>query len=333
MKCTSCGFETEAGAQFCGNCGAPMREKKIVAGRENIACPHCSAETPSASRFCQNCGRDVKISVPVTRQAPPTVSKRKRSLPAWVWLVLLLLLIGIGAALIFIQPAAEPAPQTIETRPAQETTPASTDSPAPTMIAEPGEQGLLLYDDFSNDTSGWPAFGGPGEKSQAGYENGQYRFAFFSKCGWDAAWSRDEYGDFIIETAFSTPADVLDVGAGFTMRTREKAWYLLWVYPAQGGYLFQKDVMGQVSELVPLTVSPVIRPLEQGGRLHLKLKVEARGERFDLWIGQPEGVYAYLGSVSDAELKIGHLGPSADCPDGAFVPPVEVLFDWIKVSK
>jgi hypothetical protein len=250
----------------------------------------------------------------------------------WVWMAMvlfMLLFFAAGAWYMFIRPAAEPADPTLTVQPIQ-----TISSPAITLIpTETADPDVLLYDDFGDPGSGWPVFGGPGERSEVGYRNGYYRMAFYKLTGFDAGWSVDEYEDFIVETVFSTPADVSDVGAGFTLRTREKAWYLLWIYPAQGKYIFQKDINGQVTELIPLKESPVIRPLEQADRLHIQLKVIARGERFEIWIAQPDSVYAYLDSVSDVELGIGHLGPSADCPDRLFVEPIEVLFDWIKILK
>lgn len=196
---------------------------------------------------------------------------------------------------------------------------------------ESQDNGVLLYDDFNDETSGWPVFGD--EKGEVGYRDGDFRIAFYKPMGFHAAWSQQEYSDSIVETVFSTPADIPDVGAGLTLRAKETGWYLLWIYPAQGKYLFQKDMSGQVTELVPLAESPVIRPLEQEGRLYLQLKVEARGDKFDIWIGQPDSVYGYLDSISDSDLTTGHLGPSADCPDGAFDSPIEVLFEWIKISE
>lgn len=294
-----------------------------------MQCPKCGFENEPNVKFCGNCGWEISKTAP-RHSLPP-----KRSKAGWVWMaaaLFTLLLVAAGAWYVFLRPALEPADPIVPTQPIQ-----ALSSPAmtlvPTETAAPADPDVLLYDDFSDPSSGWSVFGGPGESSEVGYRNGYYRMAFYQLTGFDASWSSDEYEDFIVETVFSTPADVQDVGAGFTLRTREKAWYLLWVYPAQGKYLFQKDISGQVTEFIPLKASPVIRPLEQAGRLHLQLKVIARGDAFEIWVAQPDSIYAYLDSVSDAELPSGHLGPSADCPDAAPDLPVEVLFDWIRISK
>lgn len=53
-----------------------------------------------------------------------------------------------------------------------------------------GDQNVLLWDDFDDPSSGWSIFGGKNERSEVGYENGNYRFAFHSlQCGFDAGWS------------------------------------------------------------------------------------------------------------------------------------------------
>ena len=274
-----------------------------------------------------------------TAPAPAPPLPPQRSKAGWVWMVVALFIvffIAAGVWYVLLRPASESPELTVAVQPMQDPSPIPATALVSTETADPEDpedQDVLLYDDFSNPASGWSVFGGPGERSEVGYQNGYYRMAFYQLTGFDAGWSLDEYEDFTIETVFSTPADAADVGAGFTLRTREKAWYLLWVYPAQGKYIFQKDINGKVTELIPLKESPVIRPLEQADRLHLRLKVIVRGERFEIWIAQPESVYAYLDSVSDAELPVGYLGPSADCPDAAPDLPVEVLFDWIKISK
>ena len=295
-----------------------------------MKCPKCGFENEHGVKFCGNCGRDMSKTAP----APPL--PRKPSKAGWVWMVIALfivLFVAAGAWYVSSRPASESADPVITAQPIQAVSSIPVMTLMPSETSAPEDQNVLLYDDFSNPASGWPVFGGPGERSEVGYQNGYYRMAFYQLTGFDAGWSLDEYEDFTIETVFSTPADAADVGAGFTLRTREKAWYLLWVYPAQGKYIFQKDINGKITELIPLKESPVIRPLEQADRLHLRLKVIVRGERFEIWIAQPESVYAYLDSVSDAELPVGHLGPSADCPDAAPDLPVEVLFDWIKISK
>lgn len=320
MKCRTCGLENESGTRFCAGCGAPVPEKKEKTPAHS-ACPHCQGENPPGARFCQHCGRG--MASPAPPPAPPALPRR-RFLPVWIWAGLGALVIAAagGGLLLFARPVAVPSPRGPQ--------PTATHRPVSPAAQASGPE-VLLFDDFRDDSGGWPVFGD--ESGELGYQDGYLRIAFYQPVGFHAAWSAQQYSDFIVETVFSTPAGVPDVGAGFTLRTSENAWYLLWVYPAQRSYLFRKDIGGQVSDLVPLVASTAIQPLERDGRYHLQLKVEARGGRFDIWVGRPEAGYASLDSVTDAELKSGYLGPSADCPDGAFDSPVEVLFDWIRVTE
>ena len=46
MRCVSCGFENEQGAQFCEECG-----HKLV-----LACPGCGREVRPTAKFCSKCG-------------------------------------------------------------------------------------------------------------------------------------------------------------------------------------------------------------------------------------------------------------------------------------
>ena len=53
MKCTSCGFNNDADAEFCENCGAALAR----------ACANCGSPLKPGARFCKKCG------TPVTRAA------------------------------------------------------------------------------------------------------------------------------------------------------------------------------------------------------------------------------------------------------------------------
>jgi class 3 adenylate cyclase/tetratricopeptide (TPR) repeat protein len=46
MKCGACGFENEAGARFCGSCGATLEQQ----------CPACGAAVTPGLAFCTTCG-------------------------------------------------------------------------------------------------------------------------------------------------------------------------------------------------------------------------------------------------------------------------------------
>ncbi len=351
MKCPSCGFENEAGVRFCGECGKPMDVTAKEMG-ENKYCPKCGQDNPSEARFCQNCGINMsayaakptippKIEIP-TKPKPipassptPIPTSTKKSTRSWLWMITGFIVIALlGGTFFFLPKTAKDIPPTNIAPPADSVSPTAinTNPPAPTSLPpNNSDEDVLLYDDFNDETSGWPVLGN--EKGEIKYSNGNLSIIFYELMGFHAAWSPQEYTDFTVETMFSTPASVPDVGAGLTLRTTPNQWYLLWIYPAQGKYLFQKDINGNVAELVPLTASPAIHPSEKAGRYYVNLKVEARGDQFDIWVGNPYSDYEFLATVSDPDLKTGHLGPSADCPDQAFSQPVDVLFAWIRISK
>lgn len=349
MKCPSCGFENESGVRFCGECGKPMDSPREAGG--NKTCPKCGQENPPEAHFCQNCGINmttyaaklttppqIEISTKPKRHLasnptpPPPVKKTSRS---WLWVVTVLIVIALlGSTIFLFQRTAKNVLPTNSAPPTNSTLPTvvNTIPPASTSEASNGsDEAILLYDDFKDETSGWPVFGD--ENGEVKYSGGNLSIVFYDLMGFHAAWSPEEYTDFIVETMFSTPASVSDVGAGFTLRTTEKRWYLLWIYPAQGKYIFQKDINENVTELIPLTASPIIQPSEKAGRYYVNLKVEARGDQFDIWVGNPDLDYEHLATVSDPDLETGHLGPSADCPDQPFSQPVDVLFSWIRISK
>jgi outer membrane protein assembly factor BamD (BamD/ComL family) len=190
---------------------------------------------------------------------------------------------------------------------------------------------VFLYDDFGDPTSGWSVFddelGG-----EVGYGDDAFRIAFSQPSdGFHAAWSPLQYADFTVETSFSVPEGPPVAGAGLTLRTVSDGWYLVWIYPESGEYLFTKDV-DFPTELVGRTYSAMIQPDRKDGRLYLQLKVEAHGDTFEIWVTRPGGAYEHLATVVDAELERGYLGPSAPYPQEAFSAPIEILFDWIRVS-
>jgi predicted amidophosphoribosyltransferase len=46
MKCPRCQHESEAGARFCDECGAPL----------SPSCRHCGHQLAKAANFCPACG-------------------------------------------------------------------------------------------------------------------------------------------------------------------------------------------------------------------------------------------------------------------------------------
>lgn len=66
MKCSNCQAENREGAEFCADCGKPLREE--------IICPECSNSNPIGKKFCDKCGH------PLIRQASAiTKPKPKKS--------------------------------------------------------------------------------------------------------------------------------------------------------------------------------------------------------------------------------------------------------------
>ena len=62
MRCSSCNFENEPGAQFCEECGS-----KLV-----LACPGCGREVRLTAKFCSKCGTSLTaVAVAVPQGASP----------------------------------------------------------------------------------------------------------------------------------------------------------------------------------------------------------------------------------------------------------------------
>ena len=307
-----------------------------------MRCPYCGEEVSDNAKACGHCGRwlvaEPSTPSPVPPSAPPEMErpapapppaaapsppKARRGVPGWVWgIVGVVAVVAVLAVLVATgvirlsdrQAVPTPSPPTATLRPASIPTPS-----------------VLVYDDFSNPTSGWPVFGDR-KNGEVGYGDDVFRIAFYEPGGFHAAWSPEQYSDFVVETSFSTPDSVADVGGGLTLRTLGTGWYLLWIYPVTGEYTFLKGNYNTQTELAERTHSPAIQPTHENGRLHIQLKVEARGDAFTIWVASPGGTYQYVDTVRDSELRKGHLGPSADSPKTAFSAPVEILFDWIRVS-
>ena len=54
MRCAKCGSDNPTGKKFCGDCGAPLKNR----------CPQCGAENPASQRFCGDCGAALLTSGP-----------------------------------------------------------------------------------------------------------------------------------------------------------------------------------------------------------------------------------------------------------------------------
>jgi len=62
MKCPHCQAENREGAEFCGDCGGPLRSQAV--------CPQCGNANPQGKRFCDKCGHSLVEAGP----PPPPLS-------------------------------------------------------------------------------------------------------------------------------------------------------------------------------------------------------------------------------------------------------------------
>jgi tetratricopeptide (TPR) repeat protein len=63
MKCPHCQFENRDEAEFCGDCGKPLRQE--------IICPQCRTVNPSGRKFCDKCGQPLIKKVPTSLKTEP----------------------------------------------------------------------------------------------------------------------------------------------------------------------------------------------------------------------------------------------------------------------
>jgi uncharacterized membrane protein YvbJ len=119
MRCASCQFDNEAGAQFCVNCGKPIQ---TVPPRPNIPplsntpssgfrCPKCGSLNAADNTFCENCGSSLSSQSVQSTFSPPTykteaaVQKTGKTSGAWWILPILLGLMGGLVAWIVVREA------------------------------------------------------------------------------------------------------------------------------------------------------------------------------------------------------------------------------------
>ena len=199
--------------------------------------------------------------------------------------------------------------------------------------------GSTFCDEFNDPGSGWPEFGDrtdPGAGyGELGYVQDAYQIAFYQPYPgyYHAAWSPAEYTDFTVEVAFSVPEGSGAAG-GLTLRASDGGRYLIWIYPESREFVFVLDAPAGEgwNELMSLTDSDLIQPLQQDGRLHLTLKVVANRDTFDIWVGNPDQGYQHLETVYDLAFRSGFLGPSAPNTVTDAASPQTILFDYICIT-
>lgn len=102
--CASCGFQSRAGANFCGNCG-----ESLQAGRQ-YTCSACGSVNEPGDRFCGNCGNGLggvstavhSVPQPVRGEARPLVRLSALSLRAKAFLILTGVIALAIAALVWV---------------------------------------------------------------------------------------------------------------------------------------------------------------------------------------------------------------------------------------
>lgn len=89
VRCGNCGNENPPDAQFCIDCGGPLRQLNTGATTRlaSVPCPNCRAGNPENARFCVVCGRSMASAPPPppprpTRTAPQHSYPRMHAPPA-----------------------------------------------------------------------------------------------------------------------------------------------------------------------------------------------------------------------------------------------------------
>lgn len=204
-------------------------------------------------------------------------------------------------------------------------------STTPAPIDSPLLSSYLFEDEFTDPQSGWSVFGDQ-ETAEVGYGEDAFRIAFYQGNGFQSSWSPEQFDDFSVEMLINLPADST-AGAGITLRATSENWYLLLLYPQAGEYSFSKVVSGSHTVLVDHRSSAAIQSIQENDRALLTLKVNAHGDVFEIFVGLPGGDYVLVDTIQDSSLLRGYLGPAAEPPPGEYQAPLEVFFDWIRVSE
>jgi tetratricopeptide (TPR) repeat protein len=134
MKCPHCLFENSQDAQFCIDCGSPLKSEQKPA---TFPCPKCHAENSPDSSFCINCGYSLKAGPPAPAAVLPTTAKPEPATPPQP---------KLGA-----ETPADVAPSAAKAKPEPALPPAQKkEPPSPPPVAEQVEIKQLRQPDFSS---------------------------------------------------------------------------------------------------------------------------------------------------------------------------------------
>ncbi len=81
MQCPLCRSVNQEGANFCWNCGQPLRraaDSKIIPQPSGIVCPACRLQNRLGARFCENCGTPLVTYIPPASSPPIPVQAKPR---------------------------------------------------------------------------------------------------------------------------------------------------------------------------------------------------------------------------------------------------------------
>lgn len=301
-------------AQFCPNCGAPIRE---------------------APRFCPECGAALAVdaaATPTARLEPlaqPASPARDRRL---LWAILagiagvgLLMLLACGGLLLLTlrgSLATLAPPPAVADEPATAgggivslpTAPPDSSAPTPASTG-----GLLLYEDFSDPRES--ALTAEGDQiSRSDFADGGYTIAITDTEM--IAWSLTNrtYSDMTIEAdATFTPGSDALVAAGLIFNYQDDQNFYLFSVSNDGYYALELLSGDEWQTLIDWTESDLIGPA------HNALRVEVKGGRITLRVNGD-----LLEATDDSSLRAGDAGLAVSSFDTGHV---QVHFDNLLITR
>src|SRR5262249_51231920 len=101
ISCATCGAVAQAGAKFCGDCGASLGPRR---------CSHCGAELSSRARFCHRCGRPVAPGAAGVRSVGTPAMRSEQT----AWIVAASVVAVLIGVIVWWVARGTPAPATPE---------------------------------------------------------------------------------------------------------------------------------------------------------------------------------------------------------------------------